>query len=82
VEEALKPREPPPYRLRFFEYVWRLEWRSAVNRAVAVAEYLAKGGRPEAAAEAFRMAAERGTAWMPPYVAGEAEAAVLPENYK
>jgi hypothetical protein len=49
---------------------------------VAVAEYLAKGGRPEAAAEAFRKAAERGTAWMPPYVAGEAEAAVLPENYK
>jgi len=82
VAEALKPREPPPYRLRFFEYVWRLEWRSAVNRAVAVAEYLAKGGRPEAAAEAFRKAAERGTAWMPPYVAGEAEAAVLPENYK
>lgn len=82
VEEALKPREPPPYRLRFFEYVWRLEWRSAVNRAVAVAEYLAKGGRPEAAAEAFRKAAERGTAWMPPYVAGEAEAAVLPENHK
>jgi len=82
VEEALKPREPPPYRLRFFEYVWRLEWRSAVNRAVAVAEYLAKGGRPETAAEAFRKAAERGTAWMPPYVAGEAEAAVLPENYK
>jgi len=82
VEEALKPREPPPYRLRFFEYVWRLEWRSAVNRAVAVAEYLAKGGRPEAAAEAFRKAAERGTAWMPPYVAGEAEATVLSENYK
>jgi predicted Zn-dependent peptidase len=82
VEEALKPREPPPYRLRFFEYVWRLEWRSAVNRAVAVAEYLAKGGRPEAAAETFRKAAVRGTAWIPPYVAGEAEAAVLPENYK
>ena len=82
VEEALRPREPPPYRLKFFEYVRRVEWRSAVNRAVAIADYLAKGGRPEAAAEAFKKASERGTAWMPPYVADEAEAAVVPENYK
>jgi len=82
VEEALKPREPPRYRLRFYDYVWRVEWRSAVNRAVAIAEFLAKGGSPEAIADVFKKAAERGTAWLPPYVVDVGEAALIPENYK
>jgi len=81
VEEALKPREPPPYRLRFYDYVWRVEWRNAASRALTVADYVAKGGRPEAIEEAFRRAAERGTAWIRPHVVGEAEA-VLIKNYK
>jgi len=81
VEEALKPREPPPYRLRFYDYVWRVEWRNAASRALTVAGYVAKGGRPEAIEEAFRRAAERGTAWIRPHVVDEAEA-VLIKNYK
>jgi predicted Zn-dependent peptidase len=81
VEEALKPREPPPYRLKFYDYVWRVEWRNAANRALTIVDYIAKGGRPEAIEETFRRAAERGTAWIQPRVVDEAEA-VLTQNYK
>ena len=31
--------------------------------------------------EEFKKAAERGTSWLPPYVAKEAEAAVVPSNH-
>jgi predicted Zn-dependent peptidase len=44
VEKALKPREPPPYRLKFYDYVWRAEWRNAASRASTVADYVASGG--------------------------------------
>jgi Predicted Zn-dependent peptidases len=81
VEEALKPREPPPYRLKFYDYVWRVEWRNAASRALTVADYVAKGGRPEGIEEAFRRAAERGTAWIRPHMVDEAEA-VLIKNFK
>ncbi|MEZ0319415.1 MAG: pitrilysin family protein [Pyrobaculum sp.] len=78
VADALKPREPPPYRLKFYRYTWEKWWRNPVNRATAVAEYFFKGGDPGRMEEVFRKAAERGTSWLPPYVAGEAEAAVVP----
>ncbi len=81
VEEALKPREPPPYRLKFYDYVWRVEWRNAASRALTVADYVAKGGRPEGIEEVFRRAAEKGTAWIRPHVVDEAEA-VLIKNFK
>jgi hypothetical protein len=41
---------------------------------LTVADYVAKGGRPEAIEEAFRHAAERGTAWIRPHTVDEAEA--------
>ncbi|WP_148682370.1 M16 family metallopeptidase [Pyrobaculum neutrophilum] len=78
VSEALKPRSPPPYRLRYFDYVWRVAWRSPANRAVSIGEYVAKGGRPEDAEAAFRRAAEGGTLWVTPLA--EAEAVVGPEE--
>jgi hypothetical protein len=81
VEEALKPREPPPYRLKFYDYVWRVEWRNAASRALTVADYVVKGGQPEGIEEAFRRAAERGTAWIRPHMVDEAEA-VLMKNFK
>jgi predicted Zn-dependent peptidase len=81
VEEALKPREPPPYRLKFYDYVWRVEWRNAASRALTVADYVAKGGRPKGIEEAFRRAAEKGTAWIRPHMVDEAEAALI-KNYK
>jgi len=76
VAEALKPREPPEYRMRFYDYLMYTTLRSPAGRALALAEYMAKGGRPEAMEEELRRAAERGTAWMPPYVVREAEAVV------
>jgi len=76
VAEALKPREPPGYRMRFYDYLMSSTLRSPAGRALALAEYMAKGGRPEAMEVELRRAAERGTAWMPPYVVREAEAVV------
>jgi len=76
VAEALRPREPPGYRMRFYDYLISTTLRSPAGRALALAEYMAKGGRPEAMEEELRRAAERGTAWMPPYVVREAEAVV------
>ncbi|MEM1598314.1 MAG: pitrilysin family protein [Pyrobaculum sp.] len=81
VADALRPREPPPYRLKFYKYTWEKWWRSPINRATAVAEYLFKGGDPGHMEEEFKKAAERGTSWLPPYVAKEAEAAVVPSNH-
>ncbi|MGC9050829.1 M16 family metallopeptidase, partial [Pyrobaculum sp.] len=81
VASALKPREPPPYRLRYFDYLWRVSWRSPLNRAMTLAEYHIKGGDVRRLEEVFRKAAERGTAWLEGAVLGEAEAAVVPEKY-
>ncbi len=44
VREALKPREPPQYRLNYFRYLWSRREPSA--RVLTTLEYLNKGGNP------------------------------------
>lgn len=78
VEEALKPRTPPGYRLRFFEYLWRTSWRSPLNRALALAEYVIKGGDPLRLEQAVEDAVKAGTAWLEGRVVQRGEATVTP----
>ncbi|MGK0548685.1 MAG: pitrilysin family protein [Pyrobaculum sp.] len=78
VEEALKPRSPPGYRLRFFEYLWRSSWRSPLNRALTLAEYVFKGGDPLRLEQAIEDAVKAGTAWLEGRLVQRGEAAVVP----
>jgi predicted Zn-dependent peptidase len=78
VLRALRPARPASYRLRYYEYSWRLTWRSALNRAMMIAEYVIKCGYPELMVEEFGRAAELGTAWLEGRVVDEAEAAIVP----
>lgn len=80
VEDALRPRRPPPYRLSFFKYLWESSWRSPVNRAVTLAEFYLKGGRPQEAERVFWSAAVAGTAWLEGRIIDVAEAYLLPEK--
>ncbi|MFN3804158.1 MAG: M16 family metallopeptidase [Pyrobaculum sp.] len=78
VLEALRPREPPQYRLTFFKYLWSR--RSPSTRALEAAEFLNKGGDPAQLDASMWRAVQEGTLWLMPKIRRSVEAIIAPEK--